>query len=178
MTSRQQEVLVWDSFIRLFHWSFAGLFLLDFWLLEDGDPPHMWVGYAIGLLLFLRLLWGFVGPHNARFNSFWPTLSRIKQHLSDVRQRRFDPKEGHNPVGGLMVLFLLFMVLLTVFSGWMLTWDRYWGEEWVEEFHELSANITMLAVVIHVSAVIIMQKTLGVSLVGAMLTGKRKVNHI
>ena len=70
MPASPREVLIWDAFVRLFHWSVATLFLLDFWVLEAGDPPHEWVGYAIGFLLLGRVLWGFIGSHNARFSSF------------------------------------------------------------------------------------------------------------
>lgn len=175
MTSAAREIPVWDMFIRLFHWSVATLFLLDFWVLEEGDPPHEWAGYAIGCLLLMRLAWGFVGSHNARFSSFFPTPARIRQHLADMRSGHIDPAEGHNPLGGLMILFLLAMLSMTAISGWMLTWDMFWGEEWVEEWHEIAANITMLAVVIHVSAVVIMGRLLGISLIRAMITGKRTV---
>lgn len=174
MKPTQQEISVWDLFIRVFHWSFAGLFLLDFWVLEDGGSPHEWVGYIIGFLLLMRVIWGFIGSNNARFSTFFPTLAGIKKHFVEMHQRRIDPAEGHNPVGALMVFFLLFMVGVSVLSGWMLTWDMFWGEEWVEEFHEIIASLTMLAVVVHVSAVVILGKVLGISLVGAMITGKRK----
>ena len=80
MTSTR-EITVWDHFVRVFHWSVAAAFLLDFWVLEEGDPPHEWVGYFLGVLLVLRIIWGFIGPHNARFINFFPTPGRIRGFL-------------------------------------------------------------------------------------------------
>lgn len=171
----QQEVSVWDSFVRLFHWSIVTLFLLNFWLLEDGESAHEWVGYSIGGLLLARVLWGFFGTHNARFSSFFPTPNRLRVHAQELRQGSHDPAMGHNPLGGLMVLFLISMLALTVVSGWMQTLDQFWGVDWVEELHEWAANITMIAVVVHVSAVILMGRVLGIQLIRPMITGKRRV---
>jgi cytochrome b len=175
MPASPREVLIWDAFVRLFHWSVATLFLLDFWVLEAGDPPHEWAGYAIGFLLLGRLLWGFIGSHNARFSSFFPTPARIRQHWHDMRNHSLDPREGHNPLGGVMVLFLLLMLVAVVLSGWLLTWDMFWGEGWLEDLHELLATIVMGAVLVHVSAVFIMGALTGIPLLRAMITGKRPV---
>ncbi|MEZ5449379.1 MAG: hypothetical protein R3E89_10470 [Thiolinea sp.] len=98
-TETAETLTIWDRFVRVFHWSVATLFLLDFWVLEDGDPPHEWAGYAIGVLLILRIIWGFIGPYNARFTSFFPTPARVSHHLRVLQQRQFDHREGHNPVG-------------------------------------------------------------------------------
>lgn len=175
MTTRTHELLIWDRFVRLFHWSVASLFLLDFWVLEAGDPSHEWAGYAIGFLLLGRVLWGFMGSHNARFSSFFPTPGRIRQHLTTMREASFDPAEGHNPLGGAMVLFLMLMLTGVAISGWLLTWDSFWGEGWLEDLHELLANVVMGAVVIHVSAVFLMGAITGIPLLKTMITGKRQI---
>jgi cytochrome b len=174
-TQEIQEIKVWDRFVRAFHWSVVILFMLDFWLIEDagGNSLHRILGYALGLLVVLRIIWGFIGPYNARFTSFFPTPQRLKHHLNDLKQRSVDPLEGHNPMGGAMVILLLVMLLVITLSGWMQTWDRFWGEEWLEEVHEIAANITIILVAIHVAAVIIMTKVTGIPLLRTMLTGKR-----
>jgi len=177
MSAITEKVKIWDPFVRLFHWTVATLFLLDFWVLEDGDPPHEWAGYVVGGLVGLRFVWGFIGPPNARFASFFPTPKRVKHHLHDLKSKQLDPTEGHNPLGGAMVIALLVMLGIVSFSGWMQTWDRFWGVDWVEELHETSANITMIMVVIHVSAVVLMGRVTGIPLIGPMLTGKRKINR-
>lgn len=169
------EIKVWDLFIRFFHWSVVMLFMLNFWLIEDDGTwsLHQILGYTLGILLILRIIWGFVGPHTARFTSFLPSPQRITKHLNDLKQRTVDPREGHNPMGGAMVILLLLMLVVITLSGWMQTWDRFWGEDWLEEVHEIAANLTMVLVGIHVAAVIIMTKVTGIPLLRTMLTGKR-----
>jgi cytochrome b len=170
-----QTIKVWDLFIRFFHWSVVIMFTLDYGLIEDegSGSMHRILGYAIGILLILRIIWGFIGSTNARFASFFPTPQRIKRHLTDLKHGQVDPREGHNPLGGAMVILLLIMLAVISLSGWMQTWDQFWGEAWLEEVHEMAANFTLLLVVIHVSAVIVMTKVTGIPLLRTMLTGKR-----
>lgn len=170
-----QNIKIWDLFVRIFHWSVVLIFMLDFWLIEDDGSwsLHRILGYTLAGLVVMRIIWGFIGPHTARFASFFPTPQRVKNHLNDLKQRTVDPREGHNPMGGAMVILLLTMLIVITFSGWMQTWDMFWGEEWLEEVHEISANITMFLVTLHVAAVIIMTKVTGIPLLRTMLTGKR-----
>lgn len=170
-----REITIWDRFVRVFHWSVAGAFLLDFWVLEEGDPPHEWVGYFLGVLLVLRIIWGFIGPHNARFINFFPTPGRVIRHLSDLRHGRTDREEGHNPLGGAMVITLMLMLATVATSGWMLTWDMFWGSELMEWIHATSSELTMILVVIHVAAIIIMGRVTRIPLIRTMITGKRRI---
>jgi cytochrome b len=168
-----RPVVVWDPFVRIFHWLTAALFLANYWWLEAGETPHEWVGYGIAALVALRIVWGFVGSHNARFASFLPTPARLRNHWQSLRSRRFDPAEGHNPLGAMMILLLLLLLTVTALSGWMQGLDRFWGEDWVQQLHQYSADALMFAVVIHVSAVILMSLYSGQRLIRTMVTGKR-----
>lgn len=167
---------MWDPLIRIFHWSVAALFLANYWLLEGGEWFHEWAGYAVAGLIFARLVWGFIGPRNARFVSFWPTVSRLRHHLTQLRRRSFeDADEGHNPLGALMILLLMTLLTIIAVTGWMQGLDQFWGEDWVENLHEVGATILMIAVCIHVLAVLIMPRFTGIALIGPMITGKRYI---
>lgn len=163
---------VWDLSIRLFHWSNAALFLAAYWWLEGGETPHEWAGYAVAALVLARIGLGLFGRGHARFATFWPTPARLARYL-----RRFphghEEWPGHNPLGGLMILFLLAMLLVTAFSGWLQETDAFWGEEWVQRLHAWSADAVMVAVVVHVLAVLVMPRLTGVPLLRAMITGRR-----
>lgn len=173
MASRVRELVIWDPWVRIFHWGTASLFLLEYWWLEGGEAPHEYAGYAIGALLTLRLIWGGIGSRNARFSSFWPTPARLGRHLRQLRQRQFDPTEGHNPLGALMILLMLLLLALTAVSGWMQGLDPFWGEDWVARLHEYAANSLMWAVGLHVSAVLLMSRYSGLRLVRTMISGRR-----
>ncbi|MFT3931378.1 MAG: cytochrome b/b6 domain-containing protein [Spongiibacteraceae bacterium] len=167
------RVTIWDLPVRVFHWSVATLFLLNYWVLEAGETPHEWVGYAIGALLFFRIIWGFIGSPNARFANFWPTPTRLRHHWQQLKTRDFNAAEGHNPLGALMIFFILTLLAITAISGWMQGLDRFWGEDWVEDLHEIAANTLMAAVTIHVAAVIVMSRISGLRLIRTMLFGWR-----
>lgn len=163
---------IWDGIVRLFHWSVAALFPLNFWLFDGGSDVHEIIGYVIAALLVIRFIWGFCGSKHARFATFFPTPSRLKVYF-DTPETRYPMTGGHNPLGALMVFFMLFSLALVAFSGWLQETDRYWGEEWPQCLHEWSANLLMAAIVVHVLAVIIIQKRIGVPLVKPMITGQR-----
>lgn len=167
------QAMIWDPLIRFFHWTVAAVFLLNFLFFEEGETFHRWAGYYILAALAIRLLWGFIGTDNARFKNFLPRPSGIKRHLLLLKSKQFEVSEGHNPIGGLMVFALLFFLLSTALSGWMMELDAFWGESWLEEIHELMANTTMTLVVIHVSAVVLLSKFGPVNLIKQMITGQR-----
>ena len=50
----EQQVEVWDLFVRVFHWTVAiGFFVAYF--TEDGPITlHVWAGYLVGALVVLR----------------------------------------------------------------------------------------------------------------------------
>lgn len=172
MSSRPKGV-VWDPLVRVFHWLTATLIVTNYWLLEAGEDAHEWVGYVVLALLAVRILWGFIGSSNARFVNFWPTPARLTHHWRELRSRQFDPAQGHNPAGAVMILLLMTLIAVTAISGWMQDLDYFWGEDWVEQLHEYAANTLMAAAAIHVCAVVLMSRYSGLGLVRTMVTGKR-----
>lgn len=170
MTSQQR---IWDPLLRFFHWSVALAFLLNFVVLEEGETAHRWVGYYVLCALAIRVIWGFLGPKNARFKDFMPTPSSLKQHINHLKNKQLESSSSHTPLGGLMIFALLFGLLFTGLSGWMMGLDMFWGEEWVEEFHELMAGAVMTLVVVHVAAVSFFSYAGPSNLIKQMITGKR-----
>jgi len=60
-TESNRSIPVWDPAVRLFHWTLAGAFLVAYLTEDHWEPLHVNAGYLIGILIVLRLLWGFVG---------------------------------------------------------------------------------------------------------------------
>tara|TARA_R110002049_G_scaffold279626_3_gene458632 strand:- start:642 stop:1151 length:510 start_codon:yes stop_codon:yes gene_type:complete len=168
-----QTVLIWDRFIRTFHWSAVAIFFLNRFVIED--DIHDYLGYFLLGLLVARVIWGFCGSQNARFTSFFPTPSGIKQHLQQVKSKSVKPTEGHNPLGGIMIFLLLLLLFTVCITGWMMSLDQFWGVEWVEDMHEITSNIVLVAAFIHVVAILVMSKLTKVNLIKTMITGERKV---
>jgi len=168
-----KSVRVWDPFIRLFHWSTAGLFLANYALLEEGSRLHRYVGYTLIGLVLARIIWGFIGSHYARFSSFVPAPASLKRYLLALAQGQHPYYLSHNPLGALMVLFLLSMLLCTGVSGWLLTQEGFWSDRLMEQIHGTCANLVMLAVGLHIAAVIWISHRTREPLVPAMVHGRK-----
>ena len=100
-------VRVWDIFVRLFHWSLVASFVVA-WLTRHGSEDiHHLAGYAAAGLVVLRVLWGVVGTHYARFMQFTRSPRTVLGYLRDIVTGREARYIGHNPAGGAMILALL-----------------------------------------------------------------------
>lgn len=168
------SIKVWDPFVRVFHWSLAGLFLLAYATGDEIENVHIAAGYAIAGLLGLRILWGFVGPRNARFSDFVRSPRAVLAYMRDVALLRAPRYLGHNPAGGTMVVALIVTLIVTCTTGYMMTTDTFWGAKWVEEMHEAFAKLTVGLVVVHVLGVLVASFEHSENLVKAMITGRKR----
>lgn len=105
----------WDPIIRITHWSIAIAVLANAVFTEEGSGPHIWVGYGLAAILGLRLLWGLVGPAEARFTAFWPSPRKAIAHIREIREGKVTQHRSHNPLGALMV-FAIWGCLLTIIA--------------------------------------------------------------
>jgi cytochrome b len=168
------SVKVWDLFVRVFHWSLAGSFLLAYVTGDEIENVHIAAGYTIAGLLVLRIGWGFVGPHHARFSDFVRSPRAVLAYLRDTALFRAPRYLGHNPAGGAMVVALIVMLIGTCTTGYMMTTETFWGAKWVEKVHEACANLTVGLVVVHVLGVLVASFEHRESLVKAMITGRKR----
>lgn len=79
---------VWDRFVRLFHWSLVSCVLLNYFVLEQGEWQHRWVGYLACALVTARIVWGFIGSRHARFTDFFPKPAHVKHHAGALLAQR------------------------------------------------------------------------------------------
>lgn len=105
----------WDPIVKITHWSIAIAVLANALVTEEGSGAHIWVGYALAAILGLRLLWGFVGPAEARFSAFWPSPRKALAHLREIREGKVTQHASHNPLGALMV-YAIWGCLLTIIA--------------------------------------------------------------
>jgi cytochrome b len=167
-------VKVWDPFVRVFHWSLATLFVLAYATGDEIENVHIAAGYVIAGLVSARIVWGFVGPPHARFSRFVRPPREVLAYMRDVMLLRAPRYIGHNPAGGAMVVALLVMLAVTSATGYMMTTDAFWGSKWIEEVHEVSANLTVGLIVAHVFGVLIASFEHQENLVKAMFTGRKR----
>jgi cytochrome b len=191
----QHSVLVWDRFVRVFHWLLAAAVLVD-WFTDEPRWMHVWLGYVAAALVAIRLIWGFVGPAHARFSSF-VTGPRAALHylfgLIRLSSRRYI---GHSPAGAAMVVALLVMVTASAVTGMAnLAADegtgalagviakverpaRILGQRRpplvMKQVHETVANITLVLIILHVCGVALASFVHKENLVSAMITGRKR----
>lgn len=167
-------VKIWDPLVRVFHWSLVASFATAWASAEDWNDLHQWAGYAAGALITFRLLWGLVGTRYARFAQFVRSPGAVAAYLRDIltgRERRY---LGHNPAGGMMIVALIACMAALCVTGWLYTTDAFWGEEWVEETHEILANLLLALVGLHVAGVLVAGFRHRENLVRAMFTGRKR----
>jgi cytochrome b len=167
-------VPVWDRFVRVFHWALVGCVLTNFFIVDDGETVHQWVGYTATALVVARVVWGFVGTRHARFADFFPTPARLRAHLRRMARREPDPSVGHNPLGALMMLALMALVLGLGLTGFLQTTDRFWGVEWMQDLHETIGQSLMALAGLHALAALAMGRIERTRLVRAMVTGVKE----
>lgn len=168
------SVKVWDPFVRIFHWSLVVLFAIAFFTGDEIEWLHLGAGYAIMVLVALRIVWGFVGPRHARFSDFVRTPREVLAYLDDLLRRRARRYVGHNPMGGIMIVALLTTLIATSITGYMMTTDAFWGAKWVEEVHEALANAMLGLIALHVLGVVVASVTHRENLVKSMFTGRKR----
>ena len=111
------RVYVWDKFIRVFHWSLVALFVVSYLTGENEHWLHIYSGYAIAILICLRVVWGVIGSKHAKFKDFIFSPGTIIQYVKDIASGNSKRYIGHNPLGGLMVVVLLITISTIVLSG-------------------------------------------------------------
>jgi cytochrome b len=168
------QVRVWDPFVRIFHWSLVGLFIVAFATGDETEWLHLAAGYAIAGLVLLRIVWGFVGPRYARFSDFVRPPRQVAGYVRSAVRLQAPRYLGHNPAGGAMIIALLTMLIGISVTGFMMTTDAFWGAEWVEDLHKGLVYVTLGLIALHVVGVVFAGIEHGENLVKAMITGRKR----
>lgn len=105
-TVRRGTLPRWDPVVRTVHWGVALVIVLNGFVTEGGENVHVALGLTALTLLGLRIVWGFVGPENARFAAFPPSVARVSTHLSEIFGGRRRGRRSHDGLGSLMAYAL------------------------------------------------------------------------
>ena len=184
-TVQPAKLTVWDLPTRLFHWMLVGLIGFSWWTAEQGqDDLHFYSGYGVLTLLIFRLLWGFFGSSTARFSSFVRGPQAIADYMGKMKSW---PGVGHTPLGALSVIALLGLLFVQVGTGLVQTDDdglvegplaslvSYDVSDAAHDLHEVTFNLLLALIALHIAAIIFYRVALGKKLVGPMVTGKAKL---
>jgi cytochrome b len=120
VSSPAVRIRVWDLPTRIFHWTLAAAVIFSFTTGKVGGAWMEWhlrSGYAIATLLAFRMAWGFAGSRASRFTHFLRGPRAALAYARDTVRGRRPFTEGHNPLGGWMVIFLLAILALQAATG-------------------------------------------------------------
>jgi cytochrome b len=179
-------IRVWDLPIRLFHWVLVIGVVLSFITVKIGGNAmefHARVGYCVLALIVFRICWGLIGSHHARFINFVPSPKGLLSYLSGKTQAGL----GHNPLGALSVLALLFSVGLQALTGLFANDDiafegpfaKYVSNGTVELFtsiHHQNEKVLIILIATHLCAIFYYQKFKGQNLIKPMLLGDKEID--
>ncbi len=178
---------VWDLPTRLFHWLLVALFAFLWFSGGESDALmewHMRAGYALLALLLFRMVWGFVGSRRSRFADFLVSPVAAWRYGRDFLRGRAPAWDGHNPLGGWMVLVMLVLLLAQTVSGLFATDDISLAGPLngtvssalagaLTDFHGFNINLLLVLAGLHVAAVAA-HRLRGERLTAAMISGRKR----
>jgi len=195
---KNSAIYVWDPLVRIFHWSLVLAFSIAYLTEDDLMAVHEFAGYVVLGLVGFRIVWGLIGTRYARFSDFIYRPASIIRYIKTLTGPNPPHYIGHNPAGGLMVILLLVMLALTSWTGIKayeiestaqaglsitLVNAAYAdddhkkgdeGNEFWEEIHEASANLTLFLIFVHIAGVLASSLIHRENLVRAMITGYKQ----
>ena len=178
---------VWDLPTRLFHWLLVGLIAFSWWSAEYHHMDwHLLAGLsAVGLIVF-RLIWGLVGGSTARFSDFVRGPRAAVAHIRGDGQKE---AIGHNPLGGWSVLALLLATAAVLGfglfavdtdgleSGPLARFVSFDVGRIAAGLHHTAFNLLLALIVLHLVAIAYYAVVKRQNLVGAMVTGRKRLPH-
>lgn len=166
--------------IRLFHAALA-VFVLLAYATGDDDSVHYWLGYAVALLVVVRIAWGLTGVPQLGLMKYYPHFEGL----------RLDNAMTHPAISRTLLLTIALSVITTAGTGIAMDRGRTLGfaptpasvptsvssahdakpgrqirerkrhhPKWLEEVHEVAANLVLVAVGCHVTYLLLWKRPL------------------
>ncbi len=185
----QASIRIWDIPVRLFHWTLVAAVVVagvTGWLLGvNWLGLHLIAGSTIALLLLLRLVWGFSGSAYSRFASFAIQPANVMAHVKELRSPHPHREPGHNPLGALMVIALMFTLAAIVLSGALALGGAFkqgpfkslvsFAAGWqARELHQVFAYGLLALVAAHLGGVVFESRRTRENLAASMVTGRKR----
>ena len=171
-----KKIIIWDITVRVCHWALVVGFILNYFIIEAGSDVHQIIGYTALSAVIIRLFWAIFSKGHASFKELDLTRQKFNQHFKHIKHRSIPADSGHNPVGWLMVLFTWALFVGLAVTGFMMEEiDIFFGNSLLESIHSIFSNVLYGIIIVHILAVFAVGWWGKVSLVGAMITGKREM---
>ena len=158
---------VWDPVTRVWHWVLVFSVTLGWGFGEfmslDNVTWHFYLGYLILGLMVFRIVWGLFGPTPVRFKNLLQTVSSTIEYTKTITRRSPSGVAGHNPLGTLWLIAMLFLLSAQGITGLFIEEDdldengplfEYVSDEtsdMLNGWHDYLSTIILAMVILHVS---------------------------
>lgn len=169
--------LVYDLPTRIFHLTFAALFISSFTIANVVDDEsvlftyHMLSGLIMGGLILWRIYWGLFGSRHARFTNFNLNPSALKDYFLGILSGSKKRWPGHNPASSWATIAMLALGLGLCITGYLMSTGN---KDSCEDIHELMANTFLVVVILHVAGVILHSVRHNDGIALSMVDGKKE----
>lgn len=152
---------IWTLPTRIFHWLLVIGFTTAYILgdIDNFENLHFAFGAFVGALVIFRLLFGLFGPIYSRFTDF-PMGLKNQMEFFKTYFSKTKFYVGHNPTASVVMLLILLTGLICGISGYLLyaaennILNIGMNEEFLEESHEVLANLFLVLVVLHLLGIL------------------------
>ncbi len=188
--STRSEVVVWDPWLRMFHWLLVMAVGTAWWSHDGNLNVHLIAGAAIGGLWMFRMFWGVWGERYARFTDFMPSTRTLATHAWRLFHGNPFPVYGHPPLGAIMVFALLAALGWMWLSGLVVmglqlgigpfagVQATFVWETRIADWHAWVGEMLPWLVGVHLTGVLVESLLLHENLVWAMLTGRKRMLNV
>lgn len=116
--NNKKQVVVWDSFVRVFHWSLVLFMFLAYVTGDSKGPLHKYIGFVVLGLVLTRIFWGFWGSQYALFSNFMYSPAKALSYLKELATGGKTHYTGHNPAAAWMVILFLASSIIICLTGY------------------------------------------------------------
>lgn len=158
-----------DAFTRALHALVAVSFGLAY-ITSEVDSlrlVHVTMGYTLGAVFLIRVMWGVVGPRRVKLKGLAGRLGTLDHSLEMIKS--FDLQGLVKLLLAVSMVTLLLCSMAVVASGYVTYLE--WLGKWTKEVHETLGNFMLLAVVCHVGVVTLLSMGKTDRQVRPMITG-------
>ena len=164
-----QKSYIWSLPTRVFHALFVIFILLSFLSAQEDEwlNIHAVIGYAVLILIFFRICWGFFGPKYSLFKDFPLGKTNVKDFLNHIFEEN-QKYIGHNPLASYVMISMFVVAILTIITG-ALTFGIQEGKgifsflnssffkemELFEELHGFLSGLFIALIAAHVGGVLV-----------------------
>ena len=165
-----------DAPLRMFHALFALCLFGAYWTSEGERlrALHVTLGYILMGLVAFRVVYGIIGPPQARLGALWRKLSGLGAWLGGLRGGASPWRQGQNLLMAWLIAVLLVFAVPLILSGYAIyhDWGHALGGEWVVQAHEVLGNSLFIAALGHIAVVLVLSVLRKRNMPWTMVTGR------